>query len=143
MKMLPEQIEAWAAVAALRDELTAAEARIEAIDRERQELVSRVRVLDGGLQGNGEISRAVRHAKITGLPTLQTAYSKRAVLRVEARWIVLDGYSASGEVFYDRTTGRRKSIRSDYDMIDTSAALAAWDEYQKRLETFGVERKSE
>ena len=143
MKMLPEQIEAWDKVAALRNELAAAEARIKVIDQERQDLVSRGHELRDRYHGPGQISHAVMDAKITGLPTLQTSYSKRVILRVEARWIVLDGYSASGEVFYDRTTGRRKGIRSDYDMIDTNAALAAWDEYQKRLETFGVERKSE
>jgi len=139
MKMLPEQIEAWDRVAALRNELAAAEARIKAIDRERQELISRVRVLSGGTQGYGEISRAVRDAKIIGLPTLQTAFSGRVILRVEAQWIVLEGLERG--VFYDRTTGRRKGVRSDYDTIDTAAALSAWDEYQKRLESFGVERE--
>lgn len=129
--VLPEEQEAWAAVAALRRELAAAEERIKAIDRERQELDQRIRQLRDGWRMDGEITLAEKKARHAGKPRIRTGCTDRVIVRVEARWIVLDGWHK--EQFYDRNTGREKGHRSEFATIDAPAALAAWADYERRV----------
>lgn len=126
--MLTEEQAAWATVAALRNELAATEARIKAIDEERAALDQRIRQLRDGWHRPGEISSAMKTARHAGKPRL---LSGRVIIRIEARWIVLEGRKK--EQFYDRETGREKGHRSNYNMIDAPAALAAWADYERRF----------
>lgn len=135
--MLPEQREAWAKVEALKGELMLCEIMVSECKSKLASANARIKALRDGWPSDGEITRATKKAENAAKPKVGNGDGAETILRIEGRWIVVKGWRA--ELFYDRTTGRRKGVKSDYNKIDAAKALAAWAEYEARLKAEGVE----